>query len=324
MRALGLLLGVLVDRIIGDPRQGHPVAVFGNMAQALERRSYRDSVPAGARHLAALLGPSLAISALLSRWTSRRGPVTELLLTAVTTWAVLGGRSLKTEAQIVNHRLSRGDLPGARQRLTHLVGRDTRELDADEVARAVVESVAENTSDAVVAPLWWGAVAGVPGLIGYRIVNTLDAMVGHRNDRYERFGKASARLDDVANLIPARLAALLTVAAAPTVQGSTREALRTWRRDAGHHPSPNAGPVEAAFAGALGCRLGGVNTYGGSSEDRHELGSGRPARPEDIARSVRLADTVMLSAGLGCAALAHVVTRHRSPQPGGHFSAAAR
>ena len=123
--------------------------------------------------------------------------------------------------------------------------------------RATVESVAENTSDAVVAPLLWGAVAGVPGLLGYRAVNTLDAMVGHLSARYARFGWASARADDVANAVPARVAALLAAAAAPVVGGEPRGALSAWRRDAHRHPSPNAGPVEAAFAGALGRRLGG-------------------------------------------------------------------
>ena len=152
---------------------------------------------------------------------------------------------------------SRGPPPEARQRLTHLVGRDTTQLDEGEIARAVVESVAENTSDAVVAPLRAAArLAGVPGLLGYRAANTLDAMVGHRSERYLEFGWASARLDDLLNLPGARLTALLAALLGP----SPRDALATWRRDASAHPSPNAGPVEASFAGALGIRLGGENT----------------------------------------------------------------
>jgi adenosylcobinamide-phosphate synthase len=210
--------------------------------------------------------------------------------TAAATWTVLGGRSLRCEAAAVHARLADGDLPGARARLTHLVGRDTSELDASEVSRAVIESVAENTSDAVVAPLVWGAVAGLPGLLGYRAANTLDAMVGHHNARYENYGWASARLDDLVNLPGSRLTGLLTLAAAP---GRAREALHAWRRDASRHPSPNAGVVEATFAGALGVRLGGVNTYYGNRvEHRAVMGDGRPAAPADIARAISLADRV--------------------------------
>ena len=184
--------------------------------------------------------------------------------------------------------------------MRNLVGRETADLSADEVARATVESVAENTSDAVVAPLFWGAVAGVPGLLGYRAVNTLDAMIGHRSPRYQRFGWAAARLDDVANWLPARVAALAAAVAAPLVGGSTREALRVVLRDAGQHPSPNAGVVEAAFAGALGVRLGGRNVYDGEAEDRGVLGDGRPVRTTDIARANRLAASVS-GAAMVCA-----------------------
>lgn len=172
--------------------------------------------------------------------------------------------------------LADDDLPGARQRLTHLVGRDTSVLDEAEVSRAVVESVAENTSDAVVAPLVWGALLGVPGLVGYRAANTLDAMVGHRGERYGRFGWASARFDDLLNLPGARLSGVLAAALAPTVGGRPSAALHAWRRDARRHPSPNAGVVEAAFAGALGVRLGGRNHYAHGTEDRMVLGDGRP------------------------------------------------
>ena len=170
------------------------------------------------------------------------------------------------------------------------------------MARACLESVAENTSDAVVAPLLWGAVAGVPGLLGYRAVNTLDAMIGHRSPRYRHFGWAAARLDDVANWLPARVAGWAASLAAPLVGGSTAEARHTVRRDSGRHPSPNAGVVEAAFAGALGVRLGGRNVYAGRGEDRGVLGSGRPVETADIARANRLAAaTSLLSLGVAAA-----------------------
>ena len=159
--------------------------------------------------------------------------------------------------------------------------------------------MAENTCDAVVAPLLWGAVAGVGGLLGYRAVNTLDAMVGHHSMRYERFGWAAARLDDVANLVPARLTALLAAALAPAVGGSGRAALRTVRRDGAAHPSPNAGRCEAAFAGALGVSLGGTNVYQGRPERRGTLGDGPPPTARDLARAVWLSRLVRRGAAHG-------------------------
>jgi adenosylcobinamide-phosphate synthase len=188
--------------------------------------------------------------------------------------------------------LERADLAAARGRLGHLCGRDPSALDEPELARATVESVAENTSDAVVAPLFWGALAGLPGLVGYRAVNTLDAMVGHRSPRYERFGTAAARLDDAANFVPARLTAGLTGVLAPAVGGSRAKTLLTWARDGDRHPSPNAGQCEAAMAGALGVRLGGRNTYEGRVEERPELGDGPSPTAEDIRRAARLSTMV--------------------------------
>ncbi len=284
-RAVGLILGYAADRLLGDPSRWHPVAGFGRVAAALEARTYDDSRAAGVLHTLVLVGGSVALGRVVPE---RTWPV------ALCTWAVLGGCSLAREADAVHSRLSGGDLAAARERVTHLVGRDPSTLGPDEIARATIESVAENTSDAVVAPLLWGAVAGPAGLLGYRAVNTLDAMVGHRSPHYARFGWAAARLDDLVNLVPARVTALLAAATRP------RPALAAWRRDAGRHPSPNAGPVEASFAGALGIRLGGVNRYGDDVQDRGQLGSGRPPRPADIPRAVRLADGV----GLGALTLA--------------------
>ncbi|MDT4943250.1 MAG: adenosylcobinamide-phosphate synthase, partial [Pseudonocardiales bacterium] len=172
------------------------------------------------------------------------------------------------------------------------------------VARAVVESVAENTCDAVVAPLFWGAVAGVPGLLGYRAVNTLDAMVGHRSPRHGRFGWAAARLDDLANVVPARLTAGLVALAAPAVGGDARGALRVAARDGRNHPSPNSGVSEAAFAGALGLRLGGRNAYRNRVEHRPELGDGAPPTVADIGRANRLCAGVTLAAAATAALLA--------------------
>jgi adenosylcobinamide-phosphate synthase len=299
--ALGLLAGVAIDHVAGDPRRGHPVAAFGSAAGWLQTRMWRDDRAAGAGY-AALLIAAPAVLGLLPR----NLPATwQAAVTAFGTWTVLGSRSLAAEADAVAGQLRRGDLPAAREQLTHLVGRRTDDLDEAEIARATVESVAENTSDAVVAPLLWGAVAGLPGLLAYRAVNTLDAMVGHHSPRYENFGWASARTDDIANYVPARLTAALTAAVAPVAGGSGRAALAVARADGRRHPSPNAGVAEAAFAGALGIRLGGRNDYGSHTEDRPVLGGGgRAPGPDDIARAVRLSRAVTAAAAVACAAIA--------------------
>jgi adenosylcobinamide-phosphate synthase len=299
--ALGLLAGVAIDQFAGDPRRGHPVALFGTAAGKLEAGMWRDDRAAGARY-AALLVAVPAAAGLLARRLPGPGLTA---VTALATWTVLGSRSLPAEAEAVAAHLRRGDLPAAREQLTHLVGRRTDTLGEAEIARAAVESVAENTSDAVVAPLLWGAVAGLPGLLAYRAVNTLDAMVGHHSPRYENFGFASARADDAANYLPARLTAALTAVAAPLAGGSGRAALAAARADGRRHPSPNAGVAEAAFAGALGVRLGGRNDYGSHVEDRPVLGAdGRAPATADIARAARLSRVVTVAAAVTCAALA--------------------
>ena len=304
-RAVGLLLGFAADRVLGDPQRLHPVAGFGNAAAALERRLYADSRARGAAHTAALVGAAIVLGVAAER--AAKHPAARAGTTAVATWTVLGGRSLEREALAVDAHLVAGNLPAARERLTHLVGRDTSSLEAGEIARAVVESVAENTSDAVVAPLLWGALAGVPGLLGYRAANTLDAMVGHHNDRYERFGWAAARLDDLVNLPGSRFAGAATLLAQPR---TARATVRAWRRDAAAHPSPNAGVVEATFAGALGIRLGGMNRYYGNRvEHRAVIGDGRAVRPEDIARAARLARRVGIISAVVSASGALLVAR---------------
>src|SRR6476661_4354145 len=188
--AAGLALGALADLVVGDPRRGHPVAGFGRAAGALERAVWRDSRPAGASHAAVLVTGAACLGRGLDRGTRGR-PLARTAVTALATWTVLGGTSLGRAAERMHRALAVPDLDTARGALAALAGRDPSGLDAGELARATVESVAENTSDAAVAPLFWGAVAGVPGLLGYRAVNTLDAMVGHRSPRYARFGWAA-------------------------------------------------------------------------------------------------------------------------------------
>jgi adenosylcobinamide-phosphate synthase len=291
----GLVAGAVLDAVLGDPRRFHPVAGFGHFAQGVEGRSYADSRLAGVRHVAASVGVPVAAAAAVEVAT-RRYPVLRAVAVATTTWAVLGGKSLRREAEAMTSALDEGDLSRARQRIPRLCGRDPSSLDEKELIRATVESVAENTSDAVVAPLWWGAVAGLPGLVGYRAINTLDAMIGHHTPRYERFGWAAARLDDVVNVVPARLTAALTVVVAPFVGGSGPRALQVWRRDGHRHPSPNAGQCEAAAAGALGVRLGGRNVYAGRVEFRPELGDGPGPGLSDLRRASRLSGLVAATA----------------------------
>ncbi|HEX6470761.1 MAG TPA: cobalamin biosynthesis protein [Streptosporangiaceae bacterium] len=286
--ALGLSLGIGLDALVGDPRRAHPVAMFGRAASLAESRLWADTRPRGVLFAVTCVAPVALLGWALDR-LSRRDLACHVAVTAVATWAVLGGRSLGEEGLALARSLEAGDLAAARRRLPALCGRDSDEMDAAEVARAVVESVAENTCDAVVAPLLWGAVCGLPGLLGYRAVNTIDAMVGHRNPRYLRFGWAAARLDDIVNFPAARLTGVVAAMLAPAVGGRPGRALRILHSHGGAHPSPNSGPCEAAFAGALDVRLGGVNFYQGHPEPPYgPLGDGPPPTARDIVRTVRL------------------------------------
>ncbi|MBF4162691.1 adenosylcobinamide-phosphate synthase CbiB [Nocardioides acrostichi] len=303
-RAVGLLAGFVLDAALGDPARHHPVAWFGTVAGRLECRLWHDRRGWGVAYVAVLVGGVVVPAAALER---RLGPVPRAAATALATWTVLGGTGLDREAAVVQQRLEAGDLPGARARVGRIVGRATADLDEAGVARACVESVAENTADAVVGSLVWGGLLGLPGLVGHRAVNTLDAMVGHRSPRYARFGWAAARLDDVAGVPGSRLTALLATFLGPSPAG----AVRAWRHDAAAHPSPNAGPVEAAFAGALGVTLGGANDYGGRVEHRARLGDGPPPAAADVARARALARRVDRAAVLVCGLLAVRDLTHR-------------
>lgn len=303
-RAAGLLLGYAADTILADPRRHHPVAWFGAAAGRLERAWWADDRARGAAYVLVLVGGVAGPAALLER---RLPPLPRALATAAATWTVLGGTSLDREAAAVHARLAAGDLPGARRQVGRIVGRATADLDETGVTRACVESVAENTADAVVGSLVWGAALGLPGLVGHRAVNTLDAMVGHRTPRHERFGWAAARLDDLAGLPGSRLTAALATLLGP----DPRAAHRAWRRDAAAHPSPNAGPVEAAFAGALGTTLGGPTTYGTRTELRPRLGDGPAPTAHDVLRARALARRV----GLGALAVTALLASRRPRRP---------
>jgi adenosylcobinamide-phosphate synthase len=290
-RATAVALGLLADGLLGEPPDSvHPVAGFGRAMQAIEQRTYGDSRVAGVVHAAAGAVLGAAAGATVGS-------------TAVATYVAVARRALGDAALAVGDALEAGDLERARGRLPSLVGRDPSELDEHDIARAAVESVAENTVDAVVAPVLWAVAAGAPGVLAHRAVNTMDAMVGHHSDRYERYGWASARLDDGAAWLPARATALLVAASRPR---SGSAVWRAVRRDAPAHPSPNSGVAESAFAAALGLRLGGESRYGDRVERRPSLGDGRRPEGTDIARAVDLSRdvtialvAVLLTAGLG-------------------------
>jgi adenosylcobinamide-phosphate synthase len=279
---------MVLDRAFGEPPiSPHPVAVLGRALDATERSLYRDHHAAGVAHAVSGVAMGAGAGALVG-------------VTAIATYVAVAGRGLRDAARAVDDALAGDDIVRARSLIRALVGRDPSAMDAKELCRAAVESVAENTVDAVVAPALWGALLGAPGALGFRAVNTMDSMVGHRSARYERYGWASARLDDVAGWLPARLTAALVAAVRP------REARAIWRvtrHAAPSHPSPNAGVAEGAFAAALGLRLGGENRYGARVEVRPPLGDGRPPERDDIGRALCLADDVGLALAGGLAGL---------------------
>lgn len=269
--------GLVADRLFGEPPvRPHPVSLFGRAMRGVEGKVWRDSRSAGVVHAGTGLVLGVAAGAAMRS-------------TAAAVYLAVAGRALAEAARGVRDALDAGDLLLARDRLPALVGRDPAGLDEKEIVRATVESVAENTVDAVVAPVLWGVVAGAPGALGYRAVNTMDAMVGHRSARHDRYGTAAARLDDAAGWVPARATALLVAAVRPRAAKSVWRAVR---EDAPAHPSPNSGVAEAAFAAALGLRLGGENRYGSRVEVRPTLGDGRPPEPPDIDAAVHLASDV--------------------------------
>ena len=294
--------GLLLDRLAGEPpARSHPVAWFGRAMESLEERLWADSRMRGVVYAAVGVG----IGAVAGR-----------ILRSVATAVALAsaGRELRLVARHVGALAAGGDLAGARRELPALVGRDPSDLDAPGVAAATIESVAENSVDAVLAPAFWAVVGGAPGALAYRAINTMDAMVGHPNERYGRFGWAAARLDDIANFVPARIFAALVAAVAP---GRARAILDAVRRDAPAHPSPNAGVAEAAMAAALDCQLGGPLRYGTTVEDRPLLGTGPRPAPADVPRAIGVADRAerILLAALGVTWL--LGAGRRAPKPAG-------
>jgi adenosylcobinamide-phosphate synthase len=288
-RAAAVARGLLADRLFGEPpAAAHPVVAFGALMSRVEAHVYRNDRAAGVAYAAAGIATGALAGTLLRR-------------TEVAVALAAAGRELRHAAARVRDALLADDLERARTLVPALVGRDPAALGSSDLSAAVIESLAENTVDAVVAPAMWALAAGAPGALTYRAVNTMDAMVGHRSDRYARFGTVAARLDDLANFLPARTTALLVACVRPR---AARTVGRAVREHAPAHPSPNAGVAEAAFAAALGRELGGPLQYAGRHEDRPRLGWGPRPRPADVDAAISLASHVELALIACCTALA--------------------
>lgn len=280
--ALSCLAGVALDALLGEPKRAHPLVLFGRLADRLEQH-FNGPAARGWRSHGVTAWCLAVLPLTMLAWLLSLLPGVGWLVEIGLLYLALGLRSLGEHLLPVARALRLGDLSEARRWVGYIVSRDTSGLDEQGVARAATESALENGSDAVFAALFWFAVAGAPGVVLYRLSNTLDAMWGYRNDRFERFGWAAARIDDVLNFLPARLAALTYA-----LLGRTRQALRCWRAQAPSWDSPNAGPVMAAGAGALGVVLGGPAFYHGELHVRPSLGEGEPPQARDIERALDL------------------------------------
>lgn len=264
------VIAVILDNLLGEPRRGHPLAAFGRLAERLEQgwnRGGHAGIAAGWAAVATLVGPPVLLAVVATVWLSA-----ELLLPlqVLGLWLALGAHSLRQHARTVSQPLAAGDLAAARAAVAQMVSRDPEAMDAPAIARSTTESVLENGADAVFASVFWFVLAGLPGLVAHRLINTLDAMWGYRTPRFERFGKAAARVDDVLGWIPARLTALTY-----GMVGDWQRARQCWRYQARHWSSPNAGVVMAAGAGALGVTLGGDAVYRDGVHKRPRLGGGQ-------------------------------------------------
>ncbi len=314
MRLDTLTASYLLDWALGDPEYlPHPVRLIGHAIQTGERTLRRigdgpesDLISGALLTSFVVLGSAYAASRLLKTLKSRNascGRAAEIWLAA----SCLATRNLLDEAKGTVHALECSDLDTARRQLARIVGRDTASLNRNEIARAVIETLAESLSDGIIAPLFYLTLGGVPLAMAYKATNTLDSMIGHRDETYEWFGKAAAHLDDAANFVPSRVAALLVCGAGALLDiGCFQQAWTTWRCDAQKHASPNAGQPESAMAGALRVQLGGVNTYRGQRVDSPLLGAGFPSpEPDDARKALRVtALASVLGFGLCCLALA--------------------
>lgn len=283
---LALPFALVIDAWWGEPRRWHPLIGFGVLANSLEKNlnSGAQRIAKGCIAWCMLVVPLVLAGYFLQHALAQRAFWLSVV-GALILYLAIGQQSLREHARAVAISLRADDLPQARRALALMVSRDTQSLDREGVSKAVIESVLENGSDAIVASLFWFAVAGIPGVLLHRAANTLDAMWGYRNARFNEFGRVAARIDDVLNFIPARI-----TACAYALVGATANALRCWHSQARAWSSPNAGPVMAAGAGALRLELGGTACYRGEIEQRPLLGCGRAAQEHDIERALQLLD----------------------------------
>ena len=310
--AVALALGAVMDAVVGDPRNMiHMVMLFGAVISGWEKVLYKMSNKrfAGLLLVVLTLLTCGAPIALLLWFAWRLHPLLYALWGTILCWQCLAAKSLRDESDLVRVPLTEGDLPKARKMVGRIVGRDTDALDEAGVTRAAVETVAENTSDGVIAPIFYLAIGGP--LLGclYKAVNTMDSMVGYKNKKYLDFGRCAARLDDVVNYIPARLAALELILAAFLTGMDGKNAWRIWKRDRRNHASPNSAQTESAVAGALGLRLAGDAVYFGKLQQKPFIGDAlRDIEPEDIRRAHKLMFTAtgeMLVIALAAMLLIH-------------------
>ena len=307
-----LCVGFALDTLLGDPPDlPHPVRWIGKLIEFEEGilRKALPATPRGERIAGALMVVDVVQTSAIATWAlcklaERIHPGLRFAVESLICYQMLAARSLRDESMKVHTALTEGTLDDARQAVSMIVGRDTDCLDEAGVARAAVETVAENASDGVIAPLLYGGLAGAPGIVLYKAVNTMDSMVGYKNERYRYFGTAAAKVDDVLNYVPARLSGLIMAAAAEIAGFDGEGALRIFKRDRKNHTSPNSAHTEAACAGALGIQLGGGNYYFGEYVEKPTIGDDmRPVEVEDIPRANRL----MYAASaltLGCVAAA--------------------
>lgn len=291
MISLTLLLALILDRVLGEAKRWHPLMGFGILAAFVEKHLHpgADSPHwqqflSGLIALLILLAPFVSIAFVLQLNTSLSSITAVLIL-----YLAIGAQSLKQHARAVSEALQNNDPDDARLKTGYLVSRDTANMSTTDMSRATIESVLENGNDAIFAALFWFLVAGIPGVVIYRLVNTLDAMWGYRTPRFQYFGKAAARLDDILNLIPARLTAL-----GYALVGHFSLGIRCWVKQGHLWESPNAGPVMAAGAGALAIQLGGDAEYHGEIRQRCFLGEGHVAHREDIGRAIQLVNRSLL------------------------------
>lgn len=292
-----LVLGFILDLLIGDPHfLYHPIRLVGNLISVAEKglrkifpKTEKGELAAGVFLVLIVTGISTAVPCLLLYGARRLNPWLYFAVQTVTCYQLLATRSLKDESMKVCDRLKAEDLPGARYAVSMIVGRDTQVLDETGVTKAAVETVAENTSDGIIAPMLFLAIGGAGLGYFYKSINTMDSMVGYKNEKYLYFGRAAAKLDDVVNFLPSRISALLMIAACTFTGLDRKNAFRIWKRDRFNHASPNSAQTEAVMAGALGVQLAGDAWYFGTLCKKKTIGDAiRPVEYEDIRRANRL------------------------------------